>query len=195
MKIHTASRTSQRRQRRSLKLPRIRRLPDAQQRADRDVDTGGMPSLGERHGWRRRPVGGAATVAVTDAVAEAVGQTRRADPVLPGTGGPAGNALLTAWTALVLLVASVAELLTLVNVNGLLSWHVAIGALLVPPALMKTTSTGWRTARYYTGHPLVPGGWSAALADAAARSARRGLDTGARGGAGPRGRQLGTAHH
>jgi len=83
--------------------------------------------------------------------------------VLPGTGGPAGNALLTAWTALVLLVASVAELLTLVNVNGLLSWHVAIGALLVPPALMKTTSTGWRTARYYTGHPLVPGGWSAAL--------------------------------
>jgi len=90
-----------------------------------------------------------------------------------------------------LLVASVAELLTLVNVNGLLSWHVAIGALLVPPALMKTTSTGWRTARYYTGHPLVPGGWSAALADAAARSARRGLDTGARGGAGQRGRQLG----
>jgi len=52
-----------------------------------------------------------------------------------------------------LLVASVAELLTLVNVNGLLSWHVAIGALLVPPALMKTTSTGWRTARYYTGPP------------------------------------------
>ena len=112
-----------------------------------------MPSVGEqRHSWRRGPVGVAATVAVTDAVAEAVGQTRRVDPVLPGTGGPAGNALLTAWTALVLLVASVAELLTLFNVNALLSWHVAIGALLIPPALMKTTSTGWRMARYYTGH-------------------------------------------
>ena len=110
-----------------------------------------MPSLDEqRHG--SRPVGVAVTAAVTDAVAEAVGQTRRIDPVLPGTGGPAGNALLTAWTALVLLVASIAELLTLFNVNGLLSWHVAIGALLIPPALMKTTSTGWRIVRYYTGH-------------------------------------------
>ena len=88
---------------------------------------------------------------VTDALAEAVGRERRVDPVLPGTGGPAGNALLTAWTALVLLVGSVAELLTLFDVNGLISWHVAIGALLVPPAVVKTASTGWRIARYYVG--------------------------------------------
>lgn len=101
---------------------------------------------------RRRPVGVAVTAAVTEAVAEAAGQHRRADPILPGTGGPAGNALLTAWTALMLLLGSVAELLTLFNVNDLLSWHVAIGALLVPPALMKTVSTGWRIVRYYTGH-------------------------------------------
>lgn len=90
---------------------------------------------------------------LADAVAEAVGQERRLDPVLPHNGGPAGNALLTAWTGLVLLVASVAELLTLFNVRGLISWHVAIGALLVPPALMKTASTGWRIARYYFGNP------------------------------------------
>lgn len=89
---------------------------------------------------------------VADAVAEAVGRERRADPVLPRTGGPAGNALLTAWTALVLLVCSLAELLTLFDVNGLLSWHVAIGALLVPPAVLKTASTGWRIARYYVGN-------------------------------------------
>ena len=88
---------------------------------------------------------------VADVVAEAVGGERRADPVLPGTGGPAGNALLTAWTALVLLACSLAELLTLFDVKGLVSWHVAIGALLVPPALLKTASTGWRIARYYVG--------------------------------------------
>jgi hypothetical protein len=72
----------------------------------------------------------------------------RTDPVLAGSGGPAGNAVLTAWTGLTLLVLSVAELLTLFDVRGLISWHVAIGALLVPPALVKTASTGWRIARY-----------------------------------------------
>src|ERR1700750_2681579 len=91
--------------------------------------------------------------AVGDAVAEAIGRERRDNPVLPTTGGPAGNALLTAWTGLVLLVLSVGELLTLFDVRGLISWHVAIGALLIPPALMKTASTGWRLSRYYAGHP------------------------------------------
>jgi hypothetical protein len=90
-------------------------------------------------------------VAVADVVGEATGREHRVDPVLARTGGPAGNALLTAWTAVVLLVLSLAELLTLINVRGLISWHVAIGALLVPPAVMKTASTGWRMARYYTG--------------------------------------------
>jgi hypothetical protein len=99
------------------------------------------------------------TRAVSDVVAEATGREHRDDPVLPGTGGPAGNAALTAWTGLVLLVLGVAELLTLFDVRGLLSWHVAIGALLVPPALLKTGSTGWRLVRYYTGHaPYVHAG-------------------------------------
>jgi hypothetical protein len=91
--------------------------------------------------------------AVVAALAEASGREARDNPVLPGTGGPAGNALLTAWTALVLLFLSVAELLTLLDVRGLISWHVALGALLVPPAVMKTASTGWRMARYYIGDP------------------------------------------
>ena len=89
--------------------------------------------------------------AVAATVAEAAGRDVRENPVLPQTGGPAGNALLTAWTALVLLVLSVAELLTLFDVHGLISWHVALGALLVPPAVMKTASTGWRMVRYYLG--------------------------------------------
>lgn len=98
-------------------------------------------------------LGAALAESVSEVVSEALGRERRADPVLAGTGGPAGNALLTAWTALVLLVGSVAELLTLFDVRGLISWHVAIGALLVPPAVVKTSSTGWRFIRYYTRNP------------------------------------------
>jgi hypothetical protein len=86
-----------------------------------------------------------------DTVAHAIGRAHRKDPNLPGTGGPAGNARLTAWTGVVLLLLFVAELVTLLDVRGLVSWHVAIGLLLIPPALVKTTSTGWRIVRYYLG--------------------------------------------
>ncbi len=89
--------------------------------------------------------------ALAGTLAEASGREARVNPVLRGHGGPAGNTLLTAWTALVLLVVSVAELLTLFDVRGLIGWHVALGALLVPPAVMKTASTGWRMASYYLG--------------------------------------------
>jgi hypothetical protein len=88
---------------------------------------------------------------VIDTLNAAIGRTRRDDPVAPTTGGPAGNARLTAWTGLLLLALSVAELITLVNVHRLISWHIIIGTLLIPPALLKTASTGWRIARYY-GH-------------------------------------------
>jgi hypothetical protein len=111
-----------------------------------------------REGWHRERVAstsrrpsGAVQRAVADVLSEASGRATRVNPVLPGMGGPAGNSLLTAWTALVLIVLSVAELLTLFDVRGLISWHVALGALLVPPAVLKTTSTGWRMARYYLG--------------------------------------------
>lgn len=90
--------------------------------------------------------------ATDDFVTEAVGRSHRDDAVLAGTGGPAGNARLTAWTGLLLLVLFVAELFTVLDVRGLLSWHIVIGVLLVPPALLKTGSTGWRIVRYYTGN-------------------------------------------
>jgi hypothetical protein len=112
----------------------------------------------------REPLGvqipsGSSQGPVADALAEAAGRGGRDDPVLAGTGGPAGNAVLTAWTGLILLVLGVAELLTLFDVRGLISWHVAIGGLLVPPALLKTGSTGWRLVRYYLGHrPYVEAG-------------------------------------
>jgi hypothetical protein len=95
----------------------------------------------------------------TELLDEAIGRSHRTDPVLPRTGGPAGNARLTAWTGLVLLVLFLAELVTLLDVNGLISWHVAFGVLLVPPALLKTATTGWRFLRYYgRGRPYVSAG-------------------------------------
>jgi hypothetical protein len=90
---------------------------------------------------------------MVDVVSEAIGQTRRENPTAPVTGGPAGNARLTAWTGVLLLVLSLAELVTLLDVRGLISWHIFIGTLLLPPALLKTGSTGWRIACYYTGNP------------------------------------------
>lgn len=86
----------------------------------------------------------------TDTVAEATGGDRRVDPVLPTTGGPAGNARLTAWTGMVLLVLFLIELATLLDLDGLIDWHIVVGTLLVPPALLKTATTGWRILRYYT---------------------------------------------
>jgi hypothetical protein len=112
-----------------------------------------MPTLEDlRRAAPRTVVGPVVGDAVAGAVAEATGRERRVDPILPHTGGPAGNAVLTAWVGLVLLVGAAADLLTLFNVTGLLTWHVAIGALLIPPALVKTATTGWRIVRYYVGH-------------------------------------------
>lgn len=84
-------------------------------------------------------------------VDEVLDRNSRTDPTLPRTGGPAGNARLTAWTGAVLLVLFAVEGYTILDIRGLLSWHIAVGVLLIPPALLKVGSTGWRIVRYYTG--------------------------------------------
>jgi hypothetical protein len=90
-------------------------------------------------------------VVVDDTIAHATGRAHRDNEVRPRTGGPGGNLRLTAWTGVVLLVLIAAELVTLLDVRGLVQWHVALGILLIPPALLKTASTGWRIVRYYSG--------------------------------------------
>jgi len=67
--------------------------------------------------------------------------------------GVEGNARLTGSTAAVLLVLLAAEGLTVLRVRSLLTPHVFIGMLLVPPVLLKMGSTTWRFARYYIGSP------------------------------------------
>jgi hypothetical protein len=67
--------------------------------------------------------------------------------------GVEGNARLTGSTAAVLLVLLAAEGVTILRVRALLTPHVFIGMLLVPPVLLKMGSTTWRFARYYVGSP------------------------------------------
>jgi hypothetical protein len=65
---------------------------------------------------------------------------------------PDGNERLTASVGLVLIVLTVAELATnVLGLHQLLSVHVFIGFVLIPPVLLKLASTGWRFTRYYTG--------------------------------------------
>jgi hypothetical protein len=63
------------------------------------------------------------------------------------------NARLTGSTAAVLFVLLAAEGLTIVRVRSLLSPHVFIGMLLVPPVVLKIGSTSYRFIRYYLGSP------------------------------------------
>ena len=68
-------------------------------------------------------------------------------------GGTAGNARLTAATGVVLVVLLAIVGVTLLNLRGLLSVHLFVGLLLIPPVLVKMGSTGYRFARYYTANP------------------------------------------
>lgn len=70
-----------------------------------------------------------------------------------GAAGVEANARLTGMTAVALLVLLAVEGLTLLRIWPLLSVHVFIGMLLVPPVLLKIGSTFYRFARYYSGHP------------------------------------------
>jgi hypothetical protein len=68
-------------------------------------------------------------------------------------GGTEGNARLTAATAAVLVVLLAGEGATIPFIRQMLTPHVLIGLLLLPPVLLKLASTGWRFAQYYRGRP------------------------------------------
>jgi hypothetical protein len=63
------------------------------------------------------------------------------------------NARLTGGLAAMLLVLLAIEGVTVVRVGQLLTLHVVVGLILIPPILLKIASTTWRFARYYGGHP------------------------------------------
>jgi hypothetical protein len=66
-------------------------------------------------------------------------------------GGTEGNEILTSATAVVLTGLLAAEGLTIVRMGGLVTAHMFIGLVLIPPVLLKLASTGYRFVRYYTG--------------------------------------------
>jgi hypothetical protein len=66
-------------------------------------------------------------------------------------GGTQGNELLTSAAAVVLTVLLLAEGITLLFLGGLLTEHMFIGLLLIPPVLLKLASTGYRFISYYAG--------------------------------------------
>ena len=66
-------------------------------------------------------------------------------------GGPEGNEILTSAIGVVLTGLLVAEGVTVVHTAGLVTAHMFIGMVLIPPVLLKLGSTGYRFVRYYTG--------------------------------------------
>ena len=61
------------------------------------------------------------------------------------------NERLTATAAAVLLVLLAVEGITILSIHQLLSAHIVVGLLLIPPVLLKLASTGYRFLRYYVG--------------------------------------------
>jgi hypothetical protein len=66
-------------------------------------------------------------------------------------GGSDGNERLTGSTGGLLVVLLAVEGLTVLSLRSLLSLHVFVGVLLIPPVVLKIASTGYRFTRYYTG--------------------------------------------
>src|SRR3954468_21657885 len=89
---------------------------------------------------------------IEDVLHEASGRAHRRNAVTSPSGGPAGNAVLVAWTGLLLLVLIAAELITLLDVRGRADWHVGIGVLLTPVSLLKTIGPAGRIRRYSPRH-------------------------------------------
>lgn len=67
--------------------------------------------------------------------------------------GVESNSRLTAMVGAVLLVLLAIEGVTLLRVGSLLSVHIFVGTMIIPPVLLKVGSTGYRFTRYYLGAP------------------------------------------
>ncbi|MBA3809601.1 MAG: hypothetical protein H0X28_14600 [Solirubrobacterales bacterium] len=79
-------------------------------------------------------------------------------------GGTTGNERLTAATGFVLIAPLAVIGVTILRLQPLLSVHLFVGMLLIPPVLLKMTTTGYRFIRYYTNSaPYVRKGAPPAL--------------------------------
>ncbi len=76
---------------------------------------------------------------------------RTADGHLTG-GGISGNERLTAATGVLLILLLAVIGVTLLRLRSLISVHLFVGLLLIPPIALKLASTGYRFMRYYTSN-------------------------------------------
>lgn len=65
-------------------------------------------------------------------------------------GGTDGNERLTGLTAVALVILLVVEGVTILFLRPLISVHLFVGLVLIPPVALKLASTGYRFVRYYT---------------------------------------------
>ena len=65
--------------------------------------------------------------------------------------GATGNARLTAVTGLVLTALLFVEGVTVLDVRGMITLHMFLGLLLIPPVLLKSASAAYRFGSYYRG--------------------------------------------
>lgn len=68
-------------------------------------------------------------------------------------GGVEGNSRLTGTFGAILFILLAVEGVTILSIGSLLTLHVFVGVLLIPPALYKIGSAGWRFAKYYRREP------------------------------------------
>ena len=66
--------------------------------------------------------------------------------------GVEGNSRITAATGTLLTLLLLVEGFTVLDVRGYITWHTALGLMLIGPVALKCASTTYRFARYYTGH-------------------------------------------
>ncbi len=101
-------------------------------------------------------VDGRAAVDVANPRQELVALVQRLAAAGAGVGErnqAAANERVIAASAAALFVLIFVEGLTLLRIGSMMTMHVVVGVILVPPVLIKLGSTGWRFFRYYTGHP------------------------------------------
>jgi hypothetical protein len=68
----------------------------------------------------------------------------------PTDTGVEGNSRLTSSLGLILLVMLAVEGATVLNVRGMLTLHMYLGLMLIPPVLLKSATTFYRFVRYYS---------------------------------------------
>jgi hypothetical protein len=67
--------------------------------------------------------------------------------------GVTGNARLTAVAGIVLAAMLLVEGFTVLDVRGMITLHLFLGLMLIPPVLLKCATTIYRAGSYYGGRP------------------------------------------